>query len=173
MAGQKNNKKVNKEKTVVEEPVETVEVETVDVSETENIDTEAITNKFNIVDDNTMDILIQEFKKDLITQKEIHKRQEKKLIEMEKVNKKNKRLNKRKSKGSKGGGKNKEPSGFNKPSPIPENIIKLGLIENSEGLTCMARTEVTKKLYKYIKTKELQDPQDKRIIHPDAKLRII
>lgn len=38
------------------------------------------------------------------------------------------------------------------------------------GADSMARTEVTKKLWDYIKSKNLQDPKDKRKIVPDAKL---
>ena len=34
----------------------------------------------------------------------------------------------------------------------------------------MARTEVTKKLWDYIKRNNLQDPKNKRNINPDAKL---
>lgn len=37
----------------------------------------------------------------------------------------------------------------------------------------MARTEVTKKIWEYIKANNLQDPSDKRIIVPDAKLATV
>ena len=37
----------------------------------------------------------------------------------------------------------------------------------------MPRTEVTKKLWDYIKKNKLQDPSNKRMINADAKLRPI
>ena len=37
----------------------------------------------------------------------------------------------------------------------------------------VARTEVVKKLWDYIKAHNLQDPKDKRVIHADAKLQSV
>ena len=37
----------------------------------------------------------------------------------------------------------------------------------------VARTEVVKKLWDYIKAHNLQDPKDKRVIHADAKLQAV
>lgn len=59
-------------------------------------------------------------------------------------------------------------SGFNKPTPVPEAVASLFDIE--EG-TLLARTVVTKMIYKYIKDNELQNPEDKRQIKPDKKLK--
>ncbi len=39
------------------------------------------------------------------------------------------------------------------------------------GNKAMPRTEVTKKLWKYIKKKDLQDPKNKRMINADEKLK--
>jgi upstream activation factor subunit UAF30 len=39
------------------------------------------------------------------------------------------------------------------------------------GSEPMPRTEVTKKIWDYIRTNNLQDPQDKRTIRADAKLK--
>ena len=39
------------------------------------------------------------------------------------------------------------------------------------GSAPMPRTEVTKKIWDYIRTNNLQDPQDKRTIRADAKLK--
>ena len=39
------------------------------------------------------------------------------------------------------------------------------------GPEAVARTEVMKKLWDYIKANNLQDPKDKRTIHADAKLK--
>ncbi len=41
------------------------------------------------------------------------------------------------------------------------------------GNEAVARTEVMKKLWDYIKTNNLQDPKDKRTIHADAKLQAV
>ena len=71
----------------------------------------------------------------------------------------------------KGGGKDKAkraPSGFAKPSPISQELCDfLGKEAGSE----LARTEVTKHLTTYIKEHNLQAPEDKRKILPDAKLK--
>lgn len=63
---------------------------------------------------------------------------------------------------------NKGPSGFNKPELVPRALCEfLGLEEGSE----LKRTDVTKQLYNYIKSNNLQTEDDKRIIEPDDKLR--
>lgn len=68
----------------------------------------------------------------------------------------------------------RQPSGFNKPSPVPDALVKFfGLTAGTE----MARTKVTKELYEYIRNHNLQSElrddgkPDKRIIVPDEKLR--
>ena len=50
------------------------------------------------------------------------------------------------------------------PSPALAAVI---------GAEPVARTEVMKKLWDYIKANNLQDPQDKRVIRTDAKLRAV
>lgn len=58
-------------------------------------------------------------------------------------------------------------SGFNKAlTPSPE----LALVIGSEALP---RTEVTKKIWEYIKANSLQDPANKRNINADDKLKPI
>ena len=72
-----------------------------------------------------------------------------------------------KKKGKKDGAK-RAPSGFAKPSPISQELCDfLGKEAGSE----LARTEVTKHLTTYIKEHNLQAPEDKRKILPDAKLK--
>jgi hypothetical protein len=62
---------------------------------------------------------------------------------------------------------NRKPSGFVKPALISEELASfLGKAIGSE----MARTEVSKEINAYIQTNKLQDKQNGRIIHPDAKL---
>jgi len=64
-------------------------------------------------------------------------------------------------------GGNKSPSGFVKPTKISVELAKfLNKPDGSE----MARTEVTKEINNYIKSHNLQDPDNGRHIVPDAKL---
>lgn len=63
---------------------------------------------------------------------------------------------------------NRKPSGFVKPSLISDELASfLGRPSGTE----MARTEVTKEIHRYVRTHKLQDPNDGRVILPDAKLR--
>lgn len=63
---------------------------------------------------------------------------------------------------------NYKPSGIVKPAPISDELaVFLGRDKGSE----MARTEVTKELQKYIVAHNLQNPENKREILPDKKLR--
>ena len=58
----------------------------------------------------------------------------------------------------------KKPSAFMKPVTVSEELAEI------VGKGPMARTEVTKKLWDYIKKNKLQDPTNKRNINPDQKL---
>lgn len=62
----------------------------------------------------------------------------------------------------------KSPSGFTKPSPVPKVLVEF--LDLEEGVD-MARTDVTKKLYAYIKENGLLDEGDKRKIRPNAALK--
>lgn len=65
------------------------------------------------------------------------------------------------------GGAKKTPSGFAKPTPLSDTLCSfLGVPKGTE----LARTDVTRRINAYIKEHNLQDPQDKRKIHPDTKL---
>ena len=59
-------------------------------------------------------------------------------------------------------------SGFNKPTPVPEPVAKLFDIEAG---TLLARTVVTKMIYQYIRDNGLQNPENKRQINPDSKIK--
>jgi upstream activation factor subunit UAF30 len=64
-------------------------------------------------------------------------------------------------------GKNRAPSGFVKPTKISDELASfLG----KEVGTEMARTEVTRDIYAYIRTNQLQDKDNGRKILPDKKL---
>jgi len=60
--------------------------------------------------------------------------------------------------------KEKKPSAFMKPVQVSEALAEV------IGHGPMARTEVTKKLWEYIKKHKLQDPENKKNIKPDTKL---
>lgn len=60
--------------------------------------------------------------------------------------------------------KEKKPSAFMKPVQVSESLAEI------VGAGPMARTEVTKKLWDYIKKHKLQAQDNKRNINPDAKL---
>ena len=63
---------------------------------------------------------------------------------------------------------NRKPSGFVKPALIsPELATFLNKPKGSE----MARTDVTREINAYIKEHNLQNPENRRFINPDAKLR--
>jgi len=62
---------------------------------------------------------------------------------------------------------NRAPSGFVKPTRISDELAKF--LDKPSG-TEMARTDVTRELNKYIHAHNLQDKENGRKIHPDAKL---
>ena len=64
----------------------------------------------------------------------------------------------------------RKQSGFAKPQAISEELAKfLGMDKDS----LIARTEVTQRITAYIKEKELQNPDNKREILPDAALKAL
>jgi hypothetical protein len=62
----------------------------------------------------------------------------------------------------------KNPSGFNKPGPVPQKIKDLLNLDSSVELP---RTQITKLIYGYIKEHNLQKPTDKRVIVPNTAIR--
>jgi chromatin remodeling complex protein RSC6 len=60
--------------------------------------------------------------------------------------------------------KAKKPSAFMKPVAVSDTLAKI------VGRGPMARTEVTKKLWEYIKKHKLQDTKNKRMINPNSDL---
>ena len=94
--------------------------------------------------------------------KRLQKRSKKELADAQK------RSRGKRSKQAGGADKPKRaPSGFAKPSEISKTLCDfLGKPIGTE----MARTEVTKYITQYIKTNNLQNPENKRHIIPDAKL---
>ena len=68
-----------------------------------------------------------------------------------------------------GGGVSK-PSGFDKPTLLSDALCSF---LNQPMGSRLGRTDVTRMVNAYIKDVDLQDPQDKRRILPDAKLRTV
>lgn len=64
----------------------------------------------------------------------------------------------------------KKPSGFAKPSKITHELCEF--MTKPTG-TEIARTEVTKYLINYIQSNNLQNPENKKIITPDDKLKTL
>jgi chromatin remodeling complex protein RSC6 len=58
-------------------------------------------------------------------------------------------------------------SGFKKPVKVSDEIVKFFGWDSSK---LYSRTDVTRAVCKYIRDNNLQDPENKRIIRPDAKL---
>tara|TARA_B100000902_G_scaffold376328_1_gene407299 strand:+ start:254 stop:757 length:504 start_codon:yes stop_codon:yes gene_type:complete len=63
---------------------------------------------------------------------------------------------------------NRKPSGFAKPSPISN---ELSAFMSKESGVEVARTEVTKFIIDYIKTNDLQNPQNRKEIVPNKTLK--
>lgn len=59
-------------------------------------------------------------------------------------------------------------SGFEKPTAISDELAKF--VSEPVG-TMLARTAVSKKIHEYVKANDLQNPENRRIINPDAKLK--
>jgi len=77
---------------------------------------------------------------------------------------------KKESKIKKKSDKKKSPSGFAKPSPISSELASFLGLSASEQI---ARTDVTSKVIAYVKAHNLQNPENKKQIVPDAKLGAI
>jgi chromatin remodeling complex protein RSC6 len=61
-----------------------------------------------------------------------------------------------------------KPSGFEKPTPISD---ELAIFFGKDLGSLMARTEVSKNIHDYVMQQKLQNASNRRIIHPDAKLK--
>ena len=131
------------EQTVFEQPV---------VEEESN--TEVLFNK-----------LVNQFQDIQLVMKTLHLNL--KVLQKE-VLKERKDSKKKESKGRKKSDKKRSPSGFAKPSVISSSLATFfGLPEGSE----LARTEVTSKVIAYVKEHNLQNPENKKQILLDDKLK--
>ena len=65
---------------------------------------------------------------------------------------------------------NRKPSGFANPTKVTKDLCEF--MNKTEG-THIARTDVTRALIAYIKSNNLQDKENKKIISPDEKLKFL
>merc|ERR1712010_56080 len=142
-------------KKSVEVKTEAPPPEVVEAPKTEEQSGESIENTFKNLYDK-INALKSELSKLSSDVKDVHKQVNKSMKESLKNKKKKADRPKR------------EPSGFAKPTPISQELCDF--LQKPLG-TEMARTEVTKYLTSYIKEHDLQYPDDKRKIKPDAKLK--
>lgn len=89
--------------------------------------------------------------------------------DLERAHKREIRTARKSRKSSRATGEKKDPSGFNKPQPVPVEFHcqPWGCTADQE----LPRTVLTKMVYDYIKENDLQAEHDKRVIKPDAVLR--
>ncbi len=136
---------------VVEPVVEQAPVETV-ASEVSNI--EVLFNKYITQISDVINVVKTLHSNLKVLQKEVLKERKELLKKAEKSTKKVK--------------KDRPASGIALPTPIPDTIASfLGLPSGSK----VARTEVTAKVIAYVKENKLQNPDNKRFIRPDEKLK--
>lgn len=143
---------------VIEEPTIEIDQATQLISTTdlEESNTEILFNK-----------LINQFQDIQLVMKTLHGNL--KLLQKE-VLKERKESKKKESKIKKKNDKKKSPSGFAKPTPISSDLSNfLGIPIGDQ----IARTDVTSKVIAYVKEHNLQNPEDKKQIVPDAKLNAL
>jgi len=136
----------------VEEPSKPVEVAT----ETQEVNIETLFNKL-VSQFQDLQSVVKTLQVNLkVLQKEVVKERKENLKLVEKSVKKSQ--------------KKRSPSGFAKPAPISKELAHfLGLPEGTE----LARTDVTTKVIAYVKEHNLQNPEAKTQIVPDAKLKAL
>lgn len=142
--------------TVVEStvPEETVVKSNSEESTSEESNTEILFNK-----------LINQFQDIQSVMKTLHSNL--KVLQKE-VLRERKESKKKESKIKKKSDKKRKPSGFAVPAPISNELANFLGLQNGDSL---ARTEVTTKVIDYVKQQNLQNPENKKQIVPDAKLK--
>ena len=145
------------EKLTVEPPTVTVVEQPVELSspsDAEDVSSETLFNK-----------LSNQFQDVLSVMKTLHSNL--KVLQRE-VLKERKESKKKESKQKKKSDKKRSPNGFHKPALISPELAKF--LDVPEG-TELARTAVTSKIIAYVKEHNLQNPERKKEIVPDAKLK--
>lgn len=150
-------KKSTKTAPVAETKEEVVETTTPVVDDSTTVVVESETDKYDVVIDKLQSFVNDA--KELIT-----------IVKgLKKENAKSQKQSGKRQRKTADGAK-RPASGITKPTRLSDDLCDfLGVPKG----TSLARTEVTKIINTYIKTNKLQDEADKRIIHPDAKLKKI
>lgn len=153
--------------SVVEEPV--VEVKNLDVS-VAPVETviESTTINSNVEESNTeilFNKFINQFQDIQAVMKTLHSNL--KVLQKE-VMRERKESKKKESKIKKKSDKKKNPSGIVKPTDVSPELSKFLGLQLGEQI---ARTEVTSKIISYVKEHNLQNPEYKKQILPDDKLK--
>ena len=173
--GNKNKKTPELNKTedvvVVEVPEEVSKpVETVQVVEENNVvvdvtvENKQLTSNEESSSEILFNKLINQFQDIQNAMKTLHSNL--KVLQKE-ILRERKESKKKESKIKKKSDKKKSPSGFAKPSPVSSELASFLGLSPSEQI---ARTDVTSKVIAYVKTNNLQNPENKKQIVPDAKL---
>lgn len=89
--------------------------------------------------------------------------------ELDKTHTREVKFSRKKKKSDNNNKSNKEPSGFNKPAKVPPEFCQQPW--GCEVDQLIPRTQLTKMVYDYIKSNNLQDLKDRRIIHPDKNVK--
>lgn len=170
--GTKRTTKKSTKKVVKEEPVAVVEtvpepvVEPVVTEEKTEEKTEVVVEDLDLEWTTAFTSLIDSqkaMKKSFAEQSKLLKTLQSMVLKRVKV------LKKRKTKRG-GGNQKKNPSGFNKPTHISE---ELSTFLSVDADTLMPRTEATKMIHKYIKGNKLQNAKDGRQINCDTGLQAL
>jgi chromatin remodeling complex protein RSC6 len=139
---------------VIMESTETLEQTVIETSEESN--TEILFNK-----------LVNQFQDIQSVMKTLHSNL--KVLQKE-VLRERKESKKKESKIKKKSDKKRSPSGFAKPAPISNDLAHF--LDLSNGVE-LARTEVTSKVIAYVKDHQLQNPENKKQILVDVKLKAL
>ena len=158
-----SSKKVSKSKKTSEpKPKPEIVPEVVDTSGNENNVTEIDQTPDTYVDVHKRVIARQMTLKSLFTEQNAD------IKTLEKLHKLEVRTNRKKKQRGGNSGVKKSPSGFAKPTEISSELCTFLDVADDQLL---ARTEVTKRITTYIKENDLQNPENRREIFPDDKLR--
>lgn len=182
----KKNSKVEVSETEVSVPVQTQEPASVQLSGPVSSESSVSVSVLEVVQENetsnteVAEQVVEESSTELLFNKAINQFQDiqnamktlhsnLKVLQKE-VMREKKESKKKESKIKKKSDKKKSPSGFAKPSPITSDLANFLGIPPSEHI---ARTDVTSKVIGYVKAQNLQNPENKKQIVPDAKLGAI
>ena len=153
----KKSKKTAKSKPVTEDTTQSASTSTDITTKTGGDPGEDLVERFDLLL-KKMDEDRQRLKENINEVRDMRKQFRRKMREM----------NKKKRRDHKGGNANKAPSGFAQPCKISDELCDfLG----EEHGTLVPRTHVTKEIINHVKSKDLQDPSNRKRIIPDEALR--